>query len=307
MTPVGRRGLRLRGGDWIRLTLCSLLIVVTLALECELRLVREFFSSRALLAGVTTGALLGVFAVFGFQAARAKLNDRRWAPLSRLALLSLSNQTTLLIDVALWLATGRKPVNTAAPDSRTQAQLNRIRGRNGLSRTLESDLGKVLYGDYSVMLSTLVGDPQWRRFAIHQWDKGKWRNREGIAIWSAAMLTTGEAADVLNRLAKLNEWVAYLQRLLRGLGEHQPPSRSAVVHQWLMWHAEATSLREDLVRAARQDLSPEWKEFRNSLRPEDITALERRHATVVDARSARRLLREPYRTQPAAATAWQDD
>jgi hypothetical protein len=53
-------------------------------------------------------------------------------------------------------------------------------------------------------LTKLLSEPAWRDFAIAELDR-LWRNRDGLASWAAAMLTIGEAAAVLNRLAGLNE------------------------------------------------------------------------------------------------------
>jgi len=174
--------------------------------------VREFYKERPLQAGVLTGLLLAVVAYFGFDAVRANLNERRWAPLSRLAMLSFAYQTTLLIDVALWLVTARPPVNDAAPSDEDQLRLRTIRDDVGLPLPTDPDLGAVDYDDYDdyrSQLAALLTKPQWLEFALFQWDRWKWRNRNGIATWAAAMLSTGETADVLNRLADLNEWVSH--------------------------------------------------------------------------------------------------
>jgi hypothetical protein len=188
---------RLRVKDWVRFGALGLLVVTVLAIELVSGGVRDFYIERPLQAGVLTGALLSVVAYFGFDAVRAELNERRWAPLSRLALLWLASQTTLLIDVALWLVTEQQPVNDARPDHATQARLADIRSAAGVDPPPhQTDLGQVEHDPYLRMLAQLIGDPAWRAFALEQLDRWKWRNRAGIATWAAAMLTTGESAKV---------------------------------------------------------------------------------------------------------------
>lgn len=131
----------------------------------------------------------------------------------------------------------------------------------------------------------------WREFAVEQLDQWKWRNRAGIATWAAAMLSTGESADVLNRLALLNEWLSDVQHSLRT----DPSADGAeAVANWLSWHAEAISVREDLVIAGRGVLPPEWPAFRQALTPTDRKDLDGRHDPErLD--QARRILREPFK------------
>jgi hypothetical protein len=133
------------------------------------------------------------------------LVSRRWTPLSRLAMLSLAYQTTLLIDVALWLVTGRLPKNDARPAEAEARELESLRRSIGLPDPTSHDLGAVQFEEYAPQLEHLLTEPRWRTFAVHQMDVAKFRNRQGIGIWAAAMLTTSETADVLTRLADLNE------------------------------------------------------------------------------------------------------
>ena len=285
--------LKLRVKDWVRFGVLALLVVVVLAVELVSGGVREFYAARPLQAGVLTGALLSVVAYFGFDAVRAELNERRWAPLSRLALMWLASQTTLLIDVALWLVTEQRPVNEAQPDDATQTRLADIRSAAGVdSPPAKVDLGQVQHGPYRQMLEQLMADRAWRAFALEQLDRWKWRNRAGIATWAAAMLTTGESADVLNRLALLNEWLSDLQHSLRS---DPPVDRAEAVTNWLSWHAEAVSVREDLVIAGRGLLPPEWSAFRQALTATDRKELEGRHDPAERPDQARRILREPFR------------
>jgi hypothetical protein len=284
---------RLRTRDWLRLGAVVALISLVLVLEASSRRVSEFYVDHPLQAGILSGILLSVVALFGIDAVRADLHERRWGPLSRLALLSLAAQTTLLIDVALWLATGQRPVNDARPVDSTHAELERIRQRAGLpDPPAKSDLGAVEYEAYDHMLRTAARDSAWRDFANGQLDRWKWRNRDGIARWAAAMLTTGETSDVLNRLARLNEWLSDVQHTLRP--DHHVDADSTA-EQWLAWHAEAASLREDLVRAARDELPAEWTRFRRALPAADRDELECRAATATR-KGARHVLVKPLHT-----------
>lgn len=285
--------LGLRVKDWVRFGFLGLLVLTVLAVELASGGVREFYAARPLQAGVLTGALLSVVAYFGFDAVRAELNERRWAPLSRLALLWLASQTTLLIDVVLWLVTAQRPSNDARPDNATQATLADIRSAAGVDAPpSQVDLGQVQHDPYRRMLEQLVPDPAWRTFAVEQLDHWKWRNRSGIATWAGPMLSTGESADVLNRLALLNEWLSDLQHALRA---YPRVGRDEAVANWLSWQAEAVSVREDLVIASRGVLPPEWPAFRQALTPQDRDALQGRHDPAERPDQARRILREPFR------------
>ena len=247
-------------------------------------------------AGLLSGLVLSTLAGFAVQAVRAQITERRWTQLSQIALLSLLSQTTMLIDVTLWLATGRQPSNDARPTAGMQRKMLAIRARLALDVPPEpADLGKIQYEDYRRMLTTTMGDAEWRNLAVSVLGRWKWRNRDGLAIWAAAMLMTGETATVLNRLARLNEWLFVVQDALRpgryGLG-------SAAVDEWFRWHAEAASIREDLIRVARGGLPDTWRQFREALPPEDRQELARRDVRAATERGARRVLTESF--QPPA-------
>ena len=113
------------------------------------------------------------------------------------------------------------------------------------------------------------------------------------------MLTTGESADALNRLALLNEWLSDVQHSLRS-----DPSvdQAEAVANWLSWHAEAVSVREDLVVAGRGELPPEWPAFRQALTQTDREELAGRHDPE-QPDQARRILREPFRKSTRRGTA----
>jgi hypothetical protein len=65
----------------------------------------------------------------------------------------------------------------------------------------------------------------------------------------------------------------------------------------LGWHAEAVSLREDLVRAARGALPGEWERFRLALPDDDRLGLHRRAEDADSDRNIRRLLTTPFRSR----------
>jgi hypothetical protein len=286
---------RLRARDWVRLGGALLAILFVLGVEAVSGDVSRLFVDHPLLAGVVSGILLSIVAVFGIDAVRSDLHERRWGPLARLALLSLAAQTTLLIDVVLWLATGQQPSNEAEPDAGTQTRLTEIRHGAGLEPPpATSDLGAVRYEDYRAMLRRAADDPAWRAFANRQLDHWKWRNRDGISRWAAAMLTTGESSDVLNRLALLNEWLSDVQHTLRS--RHHVDGDDTVA-QWMRWHAEAVSVREDLVRAARGALPEEWVRFRLALPEDDRDSLARRTAAARTGEAGRHLLTRPLRNR----------
>jgi hypothetical protein len=252
--------------------------------------VREFYRDRPLQAGLLTGFILSLIAVFGIDAVRADFQERRWAPLSQLAFLSLAYQTTLIIDTFLWLVTGERPSNQARPDDAVQARLQAIRAAAGLEVTPGvADLGQIEHDSYRRMLGQLMQDEAWRVCTRMELDRCKWRNRDGIATWAAAMLTTGEAADVLNRLAMLNEQVSHVQHAVES-------GKADAMNRWLYCHAEAVSVREDLIATARGLLPTEWLAFRQALAASHREELHRRHEQHSQSRNARKLLTEPLQT-----------
>jgi hypothetical protein len=205
----------------------------------------------------------------------------------------LAYQTTLLIDTFLWLATGLPPINDASPAPDAEQTLLALRRSTGLpSPPANHDLGKIRFSDYEESIHRLLENKAWRDFALATLDRAKWRNRDGVAVWASAMLTTGESADALNRLALLNEGVSTVQKQLR---LSTPEAATAVERTWLDWHAEAISLREDLHFASRGTLSVEWESFRWSLRPADQAELQSRTEKADESGSRRRLLSQPFK------------
>lgn len=303
-----RRALRLpalRGKDWRRLAAVLAVVAAVIAVEWSFGTVRDFYQARPLQAGVLTGALLSAVAYFGFDAVRAQLNESRWSPLSTLAFVSLAYQTTLIIDVLLWLVTEIEPSNDAAPDAELQQQLVGIRRAAGRREPPHRDLGKVACPHYRGELEALLADPDWRELAIQQLDRWKWRNRDGIATWAAAMLSTGEAAAVLNRLAQVNESVSVVQEWLRALAGHpgyqdRAASAAGALGAWMAAHAEATSVREDLMRAAR-GLPPQYREFRAALEADQRQRLADRDERAEWPAQAREMLVTPFADVPSAA------
>jgi hypothetical protein len=287
----------LRPKDRFRLALVVALLVLVLIAEHAFAAIRTFYKERPLQAGIVTGLLLSAVALFAIDAVRANLHERRWAPLSRMALLSLSYQTTLLIDTMLWLATGRLPQNDdSMPKPAWQKTLLNIRTNVNLSPPQSSgrpDLADTAYADYLEDLEAQVLNKEWRDLAYKGLDRAKWRHRDGVASWAAAMLTTGETADVLNRLADLNEGLSSVQANLRDF-----ESRDEALRTWFDWHAEAVSMREDLLYAARGKLIKEWEGFRDALCPTQRAWLLHRHA-IAEAGGIRSILAHPLRDPSA--------
>jgi hypothetical protein len=286
---------RLRPVDWVRLAALALMVVVVLIIETTSGGVRHWFTERPLQAGIVSGVLLALVAAAGIDAVRAQIANRRWDPLVRLAFLAIAYQTTLLIDTVLWLISGKRPSNEARPDHRTHRHLLRLRRRSaGLRRPSDDDLGDIAHQHLVAMLSSLIHSPEWRRFAVAELDRAKFRHRGGIGLWAAAMLTTGESADVLKRSAALNEWLSNLQTRLRHLNlRFDDALCQDAVQSFLDWLAEAFSLREDFNIVARGGLPPDLKAIRQrTLSSAQATDIEDRER---GPEPPRRRLMEPFR------------
>jgi hypothetical protein len=285
---------KLRAKDYIRFALVITLVLAVLVGEMLAGSLRTFYTDHPLQAGVLTGVLLSIVAYFGFDAVRAELTEQRWRPLSKVALLALKYETTVFFDTLLWLVTARPPVNHARPAATSQRKLTDLRAAVGLSPPTDLNLATIKRNDYESMLRLLIEYPPWRAFAVKFINRAKWRHRDGIAAWAAPMLSTGESADVLNRVAILNEWSSEFDSGLLSL-EPGEVDLEQVVDDWLNWLSEAVSLREDLVRASRGRVSSADQESRRLLTPADVLQLEERdrgHDT------ARRTLTRPFKPSP---------
>ena len=293
---------RLRRKDWIRTAVLLTLVVALLVVELRCGRVRMFYVDHPLQAGIVTGVVLSLVAYLGFDAVRASMNDARWGPLSSIAFLSLAYQTTLVIDVLLWLVTGIVPSNDATPPADRQFELKMLRASAGVPLPAGVDLGTVEADPYRAALRKLLGSDDWCAFAVGELDQSKWRNRDGIARWAAAMLTTGEAAAVLNRLAYLNESLSVLQSSLRRLADteaspHRAALEAGALTVWSSVHAEAVSLREDLWRATRGP-SPTWSEFRRALAPAYEAEIRKRAERSTGEAHVRKMLVTPLSPRP---------
>ncbi len=287
---------KLRTKDYGRLAAVISLVAAVVVIEMVNDGIQAFYKDHPLQAGVITGVLLSVAAYFGFDAVRAELTEHRWRPLSKVALLALKYQTTLLFDTVLWLVTARPPINDARPTRDAQRELAKIRKAAGLSPPRDLNLATITRTDYEQMLRRLIGCRAWRDYALHAIDEAKWRHRDGIAAWAAPMLTTGVSADVLNRLATLNEWSSELQlRLNRVPSELAELDR--VVEDWMDWLSEAVSLREDLVRASRGQVAAADQEARKLLTAADACAIAKRDEAA-GREESRKTLITPFKLSP---------
>ncbi len=291
---------KLRTKDYGRLAAVISLVAAVVVIEMVNDGIQAFYKDHPLQAGVITGVLLSVAAYFGFDAVRAELTEHRWRPLSKVALLALKYQTTLLFDTVLWLVTARPPINDARPTRDAQRELAKIRKAAGLSPPRDLNLATITRTDYEQMLRRLIGCRAWRDYALHAIDEAKWRHRDGIAAWAAPMLTTGVSADVLNRLATLNEWSSELQLRLNRVQPERPeiePVVEPVVEDWMDWLSEAVSLREDLVRASRGQVAPADQESRKLLTAEDARAIAERDEAA-GREESRQTLITPFKLSP---------
>ncbi|WP_158852489.1 hypothetical protein [Saccharothrix deserti] len=308
---VARRGdvvrpARMHFKDWMRLSLLAGLIGGVVLVELISKGLRDFYGDRPLQAGIITGVLLTVLAVAGFDVVRRRLLERRQQSLSRLGLLALAHETAKVIDIMLWLGTGKIPSNAARPNDDVCRELDEVRRRVRLPRPRRSehDLGKIRYDDYLPMMRRLVPHQPWRGLANRQLDRLKMLNRDGIAAWAGPMLTMSETSEVMYRIALLNEWLSTMQALLTGLTDPVDESeRDAVVKEWMAMLAEAYSLREDLMRVGRHDVPADFFVFRQALPPEHQAALQLRHSCATDARAARRYLLTPHTSPSVTANA----
>ncbi|MFD1149014.1 hypothetical protein [Saccharothrix hoggarensis] len=256
--------------DWVRLLTFGGLVLVVVLVELASGTVREFYVEHPLQAGIATGAMLTIAVYFGLDAVRAELAQRRWNDLSLVAFKALASETTLVIDKFLWVASGAMPTNESRPSDADARKLRNTLRRHSLPGRPAVDIGGLKHKDYKKDLNTLFHDAGWRAFAEHQLDRSKWRNRQGIAVWAASMLATNESADVLNRMASLNEWISGVQAILK---TPDPTRPQQLEQEWMDWLAEALSLREDLMRAAQHRIPEVYKDFREVLDKPQVTAL----------------------------------
>lgn len=286
--------------DWLRLGIVLGVLLVALLIEMEFQAIQEWFTQRPLQAGIVSGALLAFVVAAGLDALRAQMASRRWDPLVRLAFLAIAYQTTVLIDTFLWLLSAKCPKNDAKPERSAHWSLIRIRRQSGLQLPTDDDLGDIKHAQLLTMLTALIRSPDWRDFAVDALDHAKFRHRDGLAVWVAAMLSTGESADVLKRSADINEWVSHIQDQLRRL---DPSARDGLydkaIRSILDWLVEAFSFREDLHVVARGALSPDMKGIRErTLSADECAKIEQREH---DTTSPRKRLVQPHRTSSKVA------
>jgi hypothetical protein len=301
----------LRGKDRARARLILGAVILILATEVVWHGLGSFYTDHPLQAGIVTGVLLSLVAYFVVDAIRAELNEKRWEPLSKLAFISLAEETTQVIDTMLWVVTGIDPKHKPT-DPRLHKELLQVRAVAGVPLPAHDDLGAVEGDEYASRLPSLLSDPNWVDFALRRVSHAKSQNREGLARWASAMLTNPDSADVLSRLVDFNELLSQLQEWLRVLAAYPgyeklraTPDQAAA--SWLKVHAEAVSLREDLTRVSR-GVPKVYEGFRKALGDEPhIQAIATRDRQVAKGEvSARDLLVTPLISQlehPPADTA----
>jgi hypothetical protein len=273
---------QVRREDVVRGVVAVAAVAATVAAELESHWIASFFADHPLQAGLVSGAILSLVAYWVINAVLAAVHEKRWRPLSALAFKALASETTLVIDVMAWLVWAIEPRNEAAPHEREQRCLTALHAAAALAPVDDGDLGDVRFEEYRSRLLRLLGSDRWLVFAHDTLDRWKWRNRRRIGEWAAAMLTTGESAEVLNRLAHLNDHLSTLQEWLRAR-RRQPgyedfdAAEAEACDVWFSVIAEAISVREDLMTASGR-LPPTWARFRLALRAADRAKIEGRAA-----------------------------
>lgn len=273
----------LRVRDWVLLIGLIVLLIALVIVESVNDAVAKYLSDHPLLTGVATALLLSAIAVGGLDALRAHWEAEKWRRLSSLALLSIANDITRVIDAFIWLVIGVKPVNSFSPSKAAHTELTIIRSREGLPVTHDPDFSKVEFGDYSSLLDRLVDDREWLLLANLEIDRAKARHRRSIALWVPSMLLNPSTVKVLARVVAFNDFLSQIQARLRiHTDVLAPPSHEVLVDFWTKFLAEATSLREDLWATSRGRLS-EWRDSRRLLPPEFQKELQSRdHEDVID-------------------------
>ncbi len=282
MVPPHRTFLQdLRARDWVLLIGLIVLLIALVIVESVNSEVATYLSDHPLLTGVATALLLSAIAVGGLDALRAHWEAEKWRRLSSLALLSIANDITRVIDAFIWLVIGVKPINSFSPSRAAHTELTTIRTGEGLPVTDDPDFSKVEFGDYSSMFGRLADNREWLLLSNLEIDRAKARHRRSIALWVPSMLLNPNTVKVLARVVAFNDFLSHIQARLRSHNDVlSPQSHAVLVHSWTKFLAEATSLREDLWATSRGRLS-EWQNSRRLLPPEFQKELQLRDQELV--------------------------
>jgi len=207
-----------------------------------------------------SGFLVAVTGVLVFDTVRMHLEKKKWKAVSNVALLALSHDLTLVIDVFLWLGSGRTPRSQIGVRPLHKVKMVRLRLRKLLKPSFDSDYGHLAYENYNQMLVKLVEDKAWCEVAEAEVSRSKDEHRQSVIRLLPAMFLTADAVGILNRVVLVNHWMTALHSNLNYLAKPEVRRRrdrrdleQAIGRDWMAFLAEAISLREDLWFMARPE------------------------------------------------------
>ena len=273
MTGIEPEVVPRRGAKVLRATLplvALALPVCVVAYVVYPRIREELWLAVAVLVGL---ALAGVVAVW----VRRLPEERTSRPESegseddvgRLALTGLSYAMSEVIQGMAAAAAGKRPTGYG------ERPVHPMLGKSGPSaRPLNKSGPSAPPLDWDVVSEPLLALRKESVRAVRAGDLldlVNWRLHNRLVEWSAPMLRHPELAAVFRRAAELETDLGRLQDVLRG------DDRSSVLDEWAAVLAEATSLREDLLRAAGREI-PAWEVARRALPERYLTQLDKRAA-----------------------------
>jgi hypothetical protein len=261
--------------DYVAALLLIVFFTIFFKLYLENPALTQWDSDHPLVGGVVAGFIVLIAGLVVVDTVRAHLNNKKWDAISRLSLLTLSREITIVIDTFLWLGSGRvpdSPIGIEASDKRKVVQLRR---KHCLKTSRDSDYGNLQYADYHSDVMILVRDEAWCRLAELEVSRRKDAHRQNIAALLPAMFLTSDARGILERTVAINHWLSVIQSHLNFLASDmrrkQPDNSSPkpaadVSEDWMRFLAEAMSLREDLWAISRP-YNTAWEDNRNVLPP----------------------------------------
>jgi hypothetical protein len=198
------------------------------------------------------GFLVAATGILVFDTVRTHLANKRWKAVSDLTLLALSRELTIVIDVLLWLGSGRLPKSPIGVETPQQTRMVKIRKKHHLCTWQDPDYGKLAYNSYFDWLEALAEDTDWCDLAEDKVSRLKDQHRQSIVRLLPAMFLTSDALGILNRVVLVNHWLSAIQSHLNALAKTRHVAvPEQVTTEWMAFLAEAISLREDLWFKAR--------------------------------------------------------
>lgn len=213
-----------------------------------------------MVAQVSSGLLLLALTVFSIDTlvrrrddrARARELETRWRGLGGIPFRSLAAVCGDLVDAQGWMLTGHHPYGRPGELSADDAvTLQRLLDRLDVpARSIPSGHEAA---SFEANIARTLTAPEWCGFAHSRLHLVKRGFREGVALWTMPMFSLDALADVLRRMADLDDLVSDLQGHLARLGKlpgELPGDACQAKDAWFTTLAAAVSLREDLIRAA---------------------------------------------------------